>query len=243
MEVLINQKAVERGEKLGKFLSIAGLAILAGGLIASFNEKYLLISMLALVAGFVVSQIGSYHVFRWGRRPRVDEELDKALKGLNSDFKMYHYFLPADHVLVGPTGVFVFVAKPQDGEIRCEGRRWRQKMTARRIFLFFGQEGLGNPPAELELGMKGVAQLINERRPDLDQVVIRGAVVFTNPRARLLINDPVVPALLPKQLKTFVRKPSEKHGFLKGEERRGVIDVFDAVVREKMPMAETAPAE
>jgi len=237
MEVVINEKLVKRGEMIGKFASLAGLLILAGGLVASFKEEYLYLTMAALVLGFLVSQIGSYNVMRWARHPRADEVLAKALKGVGKQFKLYNYFPPADHVLVGPTGVFVFLVKPQDGEIYCTGRRWRQKMTLARALLFFGQEALGNPPADLEMVIQKVRQLIAEKRPDLGDVAVRGAVLFGNPRARLILDEPAVPALRPDQVKPFVRQSANKQGYLTGEQRRAIIEIFDEIVRQKMPQS------
>ncbi len=235
MEVVINEKLVKRGEKIGKYASLAGLLILAGGLVASFREEYLYLTMAALVLGFMVSQIGSYNVMRWSRHPRADEVLVKALKGVGKQFKLYNYFLPADHVLVGPTGIFVFLVKSQDGEIYCTGRRWRQKITIARALLFFGQEALGNPPADLEMMVQKVRQLIAQKRPDLAEVPVRGAVLFANPRARLILQEPAVPALRPDQVKPFVRQTADKQGYLTGEQRRAIIDIFDEIVRQKMP--------
>lgn len=229
MEVLVNERLVKQRAKIGKYASLGGLAILAGGLVASFTPQFLYVSFAALIIGFMLSQVGSYHTLRWLRRPRSDEVLAKALKGQDRKFKMYHYFLPASHVLIGPTGLFVFLVKAHSGQVRCEGNRWRQKMTLGRVFLLFGQESLGNPATELQHEIDQLTKFISQNLPGL-QVSIRGAVVFSNPKVELILEEPSVTVLQPKQLKPFVRRPLDDHGYFSGEDRRRLGELFDSVV-------------
>lgn len=231
MNVITNETLVKRRAKIGRIASLGGLAILAGGMVASFQEKYLYLSFVALILGFIISQVGSYNTIRWGRKPRADEVLVRALKGLDRKFTFYHYYLPATHVLVGPTGAFVFLVKFQGGQVSFDGSRWKEKRGLGKILLFFGQESLGNPSVELELEMRRLAKLITEKRPDVEPT-IRGAVVFANPQVELSLTNPTVPVLKAKQLKPHVRRPLEDNGYLKGDERRALLDIFDQVVAD-----------
>ena len=153
------------------------------------------------------------------------------MKGLDGRFSFYHYYLPASHVLIGPTGLFVFLVKFQGGQVGFDGKRWREKKGMGRILLFFGQESLGNPTTELQLEMQQLAKLISEKQPDL-KPTIRGVVVFVNPKVELTLNEPIVPVLKVKQLKPYVRRPLQDNGYLKGDERRALIEVFDQIVEE-----------
>jgi hypothetical protein len=232
MEIFINERLVKRRAALGKYGSLLGLATLAGGLIASFYPQLFYVSLAALILGFLLSQLGSYNLQRWGRKPRADQVLSEALKGLDRKSRLYHYYLPAAHVLVSPTGLFVFTVKPQGGKVSCEGARWRQKLSFGRVLLFFGEEGLGNPAAELQYEMKQLAKFIFDRRPDLAKLSMRGAVVFSNPRVELNLQTPTVKVLQPKQLKAFVRGPekAENQKYMKPEEREALIELFDEAV-------------
>jgi len=231
MNVVVNEELVNRRAKIGKIASLAGLAILAGGMIASFQEKYLYLSFVGLIVGFIVSQIGSYNTIRWGRKPRADELLVKSLKGLDRKYSFYHYYLPASHVLIGPTGLFIFLVKFQNGQVGFDGKRWREKKGLGRILLFFGQESLGNPTVELQLEIQKLAKFIKEKNPDLEPT-IRGVVVFANPQVELTLNEPTVPVLKTKQLKPYVRRPLQDNGYLKGDERRALSELFDQLVEE-----------
>ena len=71
MEVITNDRLIHRNARIGQITSIVGLLVLAGGMFISFTRADLfLFSLIALVIGFVLSQIGIYFGNRWGRRPR-----------------------------------------------------------------------------------------------------------------------------------------------------------------------------
>ncbi|MDX1437131.1 MAG: hypothetical protein R3335_09985, partial [Anaerolineales bacterium] len=118
MRIVSNDGLIKRNARIGQFASIVGLLVLGGGLFISFQapEQFTL-SWGALLIGFVLSQVGLYFTNRWGRSPRPDEELSKALKGLTQEYTLYHYSTPARHVLLGPAGIWVLSAHQQNGEI------------------------------------------------------------------------------------------------------------------------------
>jgi hypothetical protein len=233
MEVLTNERLVKQRAQIGKYASLLGLAALAGGLIASFNQQYLYLSFAALILGFALSQVGSYHMVRWSRRPRSDEILTAALKGIDRKFRFYHYYLPSHHVLVGPTGLYLFLVKSQSGQISCEGARWRRKFSAGRALLLFGQEGLGNPTGELAAELRKLETFIQGKLPDLasNELQMEGVIVFSDPRVQLTLNEPAAPVLQPKQLKAYVRRPRKEGQYMSAENRRKLVEIFDSVVQ------------
>jgi hypothetical protein len=84
MEIIKNDRLINRNSRIGQIASIAGLIVLGGGLFISFTRPEMFsISLIALLVGFGLSQIGIYFANRWGRHPRPDEILDAALKGLD----------------------------------------------------------------------------------------------------------------------------------------------------------------
>ena len=238
MEVLVNERLVKQRARIGRYATFLGLAMLAGGLVASFSQKYLFLSFGGLILGFLLSQLGNYFMMRWGRKPRADQVLATALKGLDRRCRLYNYLLPASHVLIGPVGLYVFVVKHQAGQIRCEGRRWSRKFSIGRALLMFGEESLGNPTDELALETNRLTKFIRENQPDL-QPSIRGAIVFANPRVQLSLTEPAVPVLQPKQLKPFMRRPAGDGGYLDGEERRALVALFDRAAGVSTRQSET----
>ena len=143
MRVKTDTKFIARKVRLGKYSSLAGLAILSVGMVISFSKPELFeVSLLCLVLGFGVASIGSYNVSRWVKPPRGDEVLEKALKGLSNKYELFNYLLPSPHVLLTPFGVYVLSTKKQDGRVTYKGQgKWRQEKDIKRRFrLFFGGE-------------------------------------------------------------------------------------------------------
>jgi hypothetical protein len=210
---------------LGRVASFAGLAVLILGLVASLYPQWLLASFGCLFVGFVLSQVGLYHANRWVKEPRADQTLDKILKGFDDRYHLYNYVLRAPHVLLAPFGLCVINPKNQAGKVRCEGEKWRHEAGWRRVILrFFGQEGLGNPTKEVRSEIERLRRFLAQRLPD-EEVPIEGMVVFTNPQVDLETENPTVPVLDGKQLKSFLRSLSKERP-ISGSQRRQLAEIL-----------------
>src|SRR3990172_965570 len=118
MKIIKNEKLINRNSKIGQFTSLAALVVLFGGMYILFGKPELFTwSLIALVLGFTMTQIGMYFGNRWGRRPRPDEQLDAAFKGMPGEFTLYHYMTPVSHLLVGPAGVWILLPYHQKGKV------------------------------------------------------------------------------------------------------------------------------
>ena len=101
MKIITNDKLIKRNSRIGRIASYIGLAVMAGSMYVTFRyPEWIAIAYLLLFGGLALSQIGLYYGNRWGRRPRPDEQIDQALKGLDDRFAMYHYTTPTRHLLV-----------------------------------------------------------------------------------------------------------------------------------------------
>lgn len=206
MKVVVNEKLIASRGRLGKIASFTGLAILLAGFGFSFFPKYFYISLLCLMAGLIASNIGTYNLNRWVKRPRNDEVIARALKGLDDRFWLFSYVLPAEHVVLGPTGLFVIKAKPHDGEILCEGSRWRRKFRWAYLLRIFYEEALGNPTAEVAWEAERLRKFIAQKLPENGEVEIKEVILFTSPAARLELRSPLTPVLTAKTLKNHIRQ-------------------------------------
>jgi hypothetical protein len=212
MEIITNESLIRRNARIGQITSIVGLIVLAGGAYISFTQSQQMvpISLAALLVGFALSQIGLFFGNRWSRRPRPDEILNQALKGLDDRYALYHYSTPAGHLLVGPAGVWVLLPRHQRGKITYEEEkgRWRQK--GGNLYLkIFAQEGLGRP--DLEIGSEintaegYLAKILSE-----DEVPeVQAALIFTSDRAEVEADNASSPTLHVKKLKDFIRKTAK----------------------------------
>jgi hypothetical protein len=206
MKVYLNEGYVERRSTIGKWASIVGLVVLAGGFIISLRDfRLFYISFASLIVGFLLSNVGIYYANRYARPDRPDAVLAQALKGFDKRYALYQFLLPVSHVLLEPGGLTIFILKPQEGQILYQGGKWRNKQGWGRLMRWVGQEGLGKPDLEAEGEIQALQHWLQKQVPDLD-VPVRAVVVFTHPNAQLQLDEPPVPAMAPKPLKGWLRK-------------------------------------
>ena len=197
--------------KLSQYVSLFGIAVLFGGLLILFtgNENALVWQLLALAAGWAISQVGIFLGHRYSRKPRPDEVLDEALKHVARDGRLYHYLLPASHVLLTPTGVIVINAKYQIGKISADGDSWKQSGIGLRKY--FGQEGLGNPTKECERLISSMANYIRKNAPQVEELPMAPMIIFTTKDiAALDIANSRIPAMHYSKVKGYLRQQKGK---------------------------------
>lgn len=224
MNVLTHEKAIRRNAKIGQYTSLAALLILAGGMYVSFvYPTQLYISFISLTVGFVLSQVGIYFGNRWGRRPRVDERITAALKGLTKDYTLYNFLTPVNHLLVGPAGVWIIEAYYQRGTITYEKNKWKQKGGGVLLgyLKIFAQEGLGRPDFEVKADTDSLTAAFKKALGDEQEIPpINAALVFTDARAEIKADDAPIPTIKLEQLKETIRKAAKQNPFPATEIKR-----------------------
>jgi hypothetical protein len=209
MVVLRDEKRIARLARLSQIISLTGLATLVGGLLIIFfndSPNVFIYQLAALVVGFGLSQVGMYLAHRYLRRPRLDQVLDRSAgKFARKDGRLYHYLLPAPHVLLLPTAIILLVAKYQSGRISAVGDTWRQ--TGLGMRRFFGREGLGNPTREAEAMAAKMSAFVQEAAPNAGEVPIIPIIVFTTPNiASLEVKESRIPATHAAKLGNVLRQ-------------------------------------
>lgn len=190
MKLYRNSSEIRRKENWGRRLSLAGLAVLFVGLMASLiptwfppdpnvtssapvrflQDYWTWISFAALPLGFILASFGSYFINRFARRrwpgmktvARPDEVLERAMKGFDDKYAYFAWSLPANHVLVGPCGVIVMAVRSDRGKVTVQGDRWREPFSIGRLFTVFAREGVGNPALELEDQIRKLRAMIDQ---------------------------------------------------------------------------------
>jgi hypothetical protein len=209
---IIDEKKIERGARIAKIATFAGLGILLLGMILSLLVKemsVIWISFGCLVVGLVVSSIGTLNMNRWVRQPRADQALAQGLKGFDDRYRLYSYVLPAPHVLLSPMGLFVLTTMGHDGTIRYDGTRFRRAWTPGRLLRLMADEGLGRPVEEVQRQIAAVQQFLAAHKAG-QEIDIEGIIVFYNPRVQLEVTDPPLPIIEPKGMKKAIRRQSEE---------------------------------
>jgi hypothetical protein len=204
MRVTTNTKLVKRRARLGTYASLGGIAVLAGGMFASFRPNFVWVSLIALIAGFVLAQYGNYNLRRYGRSPRPDQLIEESLKGFDDRYHFYGWSLVSPFVLLTPQGLYCFITRDQTGKVAVNGSQWKTKFSLSRALLMFSQEGMGNPTQEAQANATRLTEWIRGKLPD-STITAQPAIIFTDPRAELDVNDPVVPVLDPKGVKKWLR--------------------------------------
>ena len=213
MNIISNEKLINRNAKIGQFTSLISLVVLGIGMYISFTKPEMFnISVGALLAGFVLSQVGIYFGNRWGRSPRPDELIDQGLKGLTKEYTMYHYSSPVPNVLVGPAGIWLILPYHQQGEITYDGKRWKAKQGgfAQSYMRIFGQENMSRPDLDAGAEADKLKRHLKKHMDENEIPPIFAALVFTSKNAEVQADDAPVPTMALKQLKPFIRKQAKE---------------------------------
>lgn len=237
MRIFTNNKLIRRYSRIGQYSSIGGLVILLAGLVISFTRPEMAsLSLIALVIGFILSQIGIGVSNRYVRPPRPDQALNQALKGLDRRHTLYHYIAPTAHLLTGPTGMWVLVPKPQRGRITFEKGRWRQRGGVGLAYMkLFAQETIGRPDLEIGGEVDSIVKFLKKHLPDLEFPAPQAALLFTNDKAEVDAPDAPVPTMPVKYFKEYLRKS--------GKERTARLSPQQLDALQTLLEADITPAE
>jgi hypothetical protein len=212
MKVITNEKLIKKYSSLGKYLNIGAIAILFGGMAISWLRIDLFyLAMIALLAGFILSQISIFFINRWGRRPRPDERITSSLKGMTNDYTLYHYNTPVSHLLVGPAGVWTILPYFQRGTITYEKNRWKQRGGGLGLayLKIFAQEGLGRPDLDSKSDIDKLTEFFTQGM-GTEIPEIKSVLVFTDKRAILEVEEAPIPTMATEDLKEFIRKQAKE---------------------------------
>ncbi len=210
MIIVRNQKLIKRNRQIGSISGILAIIVLGLGMYASFKyQDQISYSLIALVLGLLLSQIGMYYANRFGRTPRPDQELDAALKGLDDQYTLYHYQSPVDHLLIGPAGVWILLPFPNKGKVVYNESKMRWEKLGGNLYLrFFAQDNIGRPDREIEKGMRSLRKELSSV-PELEIPEINAALVFTEENAEVEADEAPHPTVHALQLKKLIRKEAK----------------------------------
>lgn len=207
MRLTTNDKLIERQAKIARYATFGGLAVLLASLVTSFTGNFpIIVAYGLLVVGFVLAYVGAMLANKWIKEPRADVALAKALKGFDNKYHLYNYFLPANHVLLAPTGLIILKVKSNDGNIAVQGDKWQSPFRWSRLFGGMGREPLGNPASDLRADIEKLRKLLTDKVENAGMIPIDGYVVFTDPKVNLTVENPPVPIIAVEDLKDTLRK-------------------------------------
>ena len=211
MKVILDREGLRRRATRSHAASLGGLLIVLSSVaISLWKPAWTTLTTILLFGGFSLAVVGIYYANRWVKKPRPEEVLDQALKGLSDQHRLYHYCLPCDHVLLTTAGLVVLEICSLEGQFSYRNGKWRQKITAGRAMRFFVEEKLGDPIARAQDCSLAIKEQIASYLPEGANVPVQAMVVFTNPSAELEIEQPAAPVCLPKKLRGRLPKGQGK---------------------------------
>jgi hypothetical protein len=206
MRTTSEEEMIARGGRVGQVGSFIAVIMAVGAVFASFTPWKSIAIVLVAVA-VVLYTVGNRQIGQAAREPRLIEQLANALKGFDDRYHLYNHILPADHILLTPSGMFVIVVRGMGGKIRLFKGKWLREITVGRILRFFTEESLGNPTKDAQREVKKLHEYIEERYPEA-AVEIQGLVVFVSPEVRLEVTGASIPVLPLRALRAHIRKAS-----------------------------------
>lgn len=224
MRVETNAKLVRRNRQIAQYLFFASFGILILGLFLTSRQSMmtadlvlgLIVPTLVMVFALGATIASVRMTNQWVREPRPETALREGLKGLSNKSVLYNYYHHrARHVLIAPQGVFAIATRYQDGAFSVNGDTWAtHRRPAGRLLSVFRFDSLGSPTRDALAAAEHVKALLAPIAPD---VTVQPLVVFTDPRARLEITDPLVPVVhaqdkLEPSLRSFMREQGRQHG-------------------------------
>ena len=253
MRVVTNRRYVQTRARLGRLMTLGGFAALLGGLIYSFaglgsqDQQAILVSYVALIAGYLLISIGKNYWLRFSVRPRPDESLALNLKQLDVRHVLFNYVsaLPVSHLLLTSSGLIVIETRPFVGDIEVRGDRWSRRRGVMGWLQFLSEGALGNPTRDAQRGIEEVrGHLVGRVGAEVaDRVPIQGLVVFTHPRVALAIDDPTIAVAHARDARDAVRRLASGPKLVTDVGRRVEAALLEDASPEGEPVAAGAAVE
>lgn len=211
MKIIIDRHAIRRRASLAHAASLGGLLTLLGSVaISMWKPELQVFSTVILFVGGTVSMIGIYYANRWVKKPRPEDILDQALKGLSDQHRLYHYTPLGNHLLLTPNGVVVLETINLEGHFTYQDGRWRQKLGMGRALRYIVEEKLGDPTVLAQQQVESLSNYLKDGLPQGVKIPIQALVVFTHPLTELKIDKSPLPVVQPERLNRKIPHPQKK---------------------------------
>ena len=204
MRVVTNDRLITSKSGMVRNAMTVGLVLMAVAAVAALQPRYIAYAYASLLVSFPLVNWGGRGAAKWLRSPRPDQVVAKALKGLDHSSQLFCYVLPAENVLLCPTGLFVLCVKTPEGAISCRGAKWSRRLRLPQLLAVLYDERLGNPSRQARREAEKLRAFVAAHLPEANATVTP-LVVFTSPQVTLEVVEPTVPAMLVRDLKAHLR--------------------------------------
>jgi hypothetical protein len=210
MKIYTNERIIRRNAMLGKIFGFSGFGGLVIALLLSFYRPDLANTLLvAALISSLFAQVGISLYSQWGQRPRIDELLDDAFKGLDDRYTIFHYALGPAHSIATPCGVFAVLPYLEKGEIRYEDEQYWAYLARRGLLRRPGRKLIKrvskSAQDDVEALSRGLTRHLKQDADELD-IQLGAMLVFVNDEADLQLKDAPLDATHIKKAKDFIRR-------------------------------------
>jgi hypothetical protein len=220
MQHYINQGLIRRNRTLGRWMMFGGLGASLVAVVISFTApQYIFIAVGLMLAGGLISQVGTALYNRFGRSPRIDEVVDHSLKGLDDQYAVFHYLLGAKHVLLSPAGALAIIPRIERGEITAENGRWFQDPPRRRISLGHRKRELKDLVPETVRGIRQLGRSLARHLPEHEPIHVDALVMFLADDAQIEAGEDSLLVAHRKKVKGLLRTLPRKASLTTAEIR------------------------
>jgi len=177
---------------LSLFVFFLALFIVALSFLFNLASIFLdLVGLLVSLAplGAFYYYLHNYHVYNggWAGEKQVTKLLECRLSDdylLLNDLHLRRGAGDIDHIVLGPSGVYVLETKNWRGDITCQGDEWQR--AGRSNFK-------GSPSLQVKRNVASIERVIDSSTSLKPLgISVEGIVVFTNKHATLHLNNPTV---------------------------------------------------
>ncbi len=224
MNVLINQKTIKRSRLFSRICFYGFLGFLTLGLVFTFypitpiRTLNLIITAFFLLVCYCLLRINMSMANRWETKPRIDERITSALKGLTSDFYLCHYVTYNAHILIGPTCIWLIDTSDFSGEILFDEKsdKWLSRVNGgffERLIKPSRSPNVKKLEAQALKDWKKTLAVFKEKDPSIELQTPDFVLAFLDEHANPRSSSSRVSLIRLDKLKDFVRKqvnPSQK---------------------------------
>lgn len=207
MRVITDQKKINRNSRIGYWASMFSPMILMISAVTLFqNPNAILQALILLLIGSFGYSIGmNYRSYGRG----TDMVFNTVLKRLGNEYTIYHFITPVNHLLVGPSGIWILVPKFNRGIVTYNEKRKQWRLTrdsALRKAFFFMSEGLGNPKRDILSQADSLDKYLSKRWTLEEKPHVQAALVMIHPDTKVDADNAPIPTMHATQLRAFMRE-------------------------------------
>jgi hypothetical protein len=212
MQLFTNDRLVTRNRRFSRWMMFGGLGLSIAAVIITFSQPALIVLAFALIlAGGIISQLGTAIHNRFGRSPRIDEVIDFSLKGLDDRHAIFHYLMSTNHALFTPAGVYAVLPRLEKGMISYQDQTWNHQPERGRFS--FGAprvRKLRSLEKEAQRESDKLQRYLRKNIPQFREIEVEPLALFLANDTQIQADNAPLLAVHRKKLKDVLRRQTGK---------------------------------